>query len=170
MNKVWLIVGYLYLFGCAKKSAHPPVGGFLTEKDMKTSQNRIKSLNSLERYQIEQWIDDQSDSYYPMGLNYWTSIPQLKDRPRKKDGTTVSYSYWIYDFDWTKLYQDPVEQSDVILGTFEEIKAVEDALRYMQVGEETTLLIPSVLAFGTYGDNDKIPHDMPIIVKLKILK
>ena len=52
---------------------------------------------------------------------------------------------------------------------FEELKAVEDAVRYMKKGEQATLLVPSVLAFGTYGDDEKIPNDMPLIIKIKIL-
>jgi FKBP-type peptidyl-prolyl cis-trans isomerase len=49
------------------------------------------------------------------------------------------------------------------------LKAVEDAVRFLNKGEEATLLVPSVLAFGTYGDDEKIPNDMPLIIKLKIL-
>jgi hypothetical protein len=29
--------------------------------------------------------------------------------------------------------------------------------------------VPSILAFGTYGNNDNIPNDMPLIIKLKVL-
>jgi len=39
----------------------------------------------------------------------------------------------------------------------------------MKKGEQATLLVPSVLAFGTYGDDEKIPNDMPLIIKIKIL-
>ena len=104
-----------------------------------------------------------------MGLNYWTDIENLKQKPQKQNGEPVSYSYDIYDFNMVKLYQKPYGRHLGILGKFEELKAVDDAIRYMQPGEEATLLVPSVLAYGTYGDNDKISNDMPLIIKLKML-
>ena len=54
-----------------------------------------------------------------------------------------------------KLYEKPNQNIDAPLGKFEELKAVEDAVRYMKKGEQATLLVPSVLAFGTYGDDEK---------------
>ncbi|MEZ7927020.1 FKBP-type peptidyl-prolyl cis-trans isomerase, partial [Cloacibacterium sp.] len=88
---------------------------------------------------------------------------------KKKDGELVSYEYDLYDFNQEKLYEKPNQNIDAPLGKFEELKAVEDAVRYMKKGEQATLLVPSVLAFGTYGDDEKIPNDMPLIIKIKIL-
>ena len=87
----------------------------------------------------------------------------------EKFGEVVSYEYEIYDFDQVKLYDAPKKNSNVQFGRFEELKAVEDALRYLNKNQEATLLVPSVLGFGTYGDNDKIPNDMPLIIKIKVL-
>jgi FKBP-type peptidyl-prolyl cis-trans isomerase len=75
----------------------------------------------------------------------------------------------LYDFNQEKLYDKPTKNIEVQLGKFDELKAVEDAVRFLNKGEEATLLVPSVLAFGTYGDDEKIPNDMPLIIKLKIL-
>jgi FKBP-type peptidyl-prolyl cis-trans isomerase len=48
------------------------------------------------------------------------------------------------------------------------LKAVENALRFIHDGEEVTLLVPSSLAYGTFGD-EKIDNDIPLIIKLKAL-
>lgn len=158
------------MWACTQSTqAYPPVGGFLTEKDMEVSKNRSKNLNLHERYQIQEWISSQDQKFYSTGLNYWTSIPSLETRRKKSDGESVSYQYDLYDFNEEKLYEQSVKKAQAVLGRFEELKAVEDAVRYMDKGEEATLLVPSVLAFGTYGDDDKIPHDMPLIIKLKML-
>ncbi len=168
MRKGFLILS-LAAISCVKQQAHPPVGGVLSDKDLTVSKNRAKILNELERNQIESWIDNQSEKFFPMGLNYWTNIENLKQKTKKKNGEPVSYSYEIYDFDMVKLYQKPFGRHQGTLGKFEELKAVDDAIRYMRPGEEATLLVPSVLAFGTYGDNDKISNDIPLIIKLKML-
>lgn len=166
----FLFLSLFIMVGCFNKQAYPPVGGILTEKDMKNSQTRAKNLNELERGQISEWIAQQNEKFYPMGLNYWTTVENLHQNQKKQDGEMVSYEYDIYDFDQVKLYGKPVVKQKVILGKYEEIKAVDDAVRYMKPGHQTTLLVPSVLAFGTYGDNDKIPNDMPLIIKLKFLE
>ena len=159
----------LFALSCGRKQSHPPVGGILTEKDLSISKNRAKSLNEMERAQISDWIASQDMKFYPMQMNYWINVPNLNSQPRKKDGQEVSFLYEIYDFDQTKLYEKPIVYQDAALGKFEVIKALDDAIRYLPQNSQATLLIPSVLAFGTYGDNDKISHDMPIIVKLKML-
>lgn len=168
--KYLFLIFTILCFSCAQKTqSHPPVGGFLSEKDLTNSKNRAKNLNLTERAQIQDWINNQEEAFYPMSLNYWVNVKDLQARTKKVNGETVSYQYDIYDFDLVKLYNEPKKNMKVQLGRFEEIKAVEDALRYLEEGEEATLLIPSVLAFGTYGDNKKIPNDMPLIIKLKVL-
>jgi FKBP-type peptidyl-prolyl cis-trans isomerase 2 len=104
-----------------------------------------------------------------MSLNYWVNIENLQMNPRKIDGDIISYKYDIFDFDQVKLLDDSKERINVQFGRFEELKAVEDALRYLQKNQEATLLVPSVLAFGTYGDSKKISNDMPLIIKIKVL-
>jgi FKBP-type peptidyl-prolyl cis-trans isomerase len=169
MKKVVFFAVFL-LISCVKNSqVHPPVGGVLTEKDLETSKNRAKGLNILERKQIQDWIDHQEKKFYSTGLNYWTNIENSEARTKKKDGELVSYQYDLYDFNQEKLYEKPIQNINAPLGKFEELKAIDDAIRYMNKGEEATLLVPSVLAYGTYGDDEKIPNDMPLIIKLKIL-
>lgn len=169
MKKVLAFVLLSAVVSCVKQTVHPPVGGILSQEDLNISKNRSKSLNEMEIKQIQDWIQNQNQSFYPMGLNYWTDVAHLSQRTKKQDGEIISYQYDIYDFDGTKMYEKPVEKQSVVLGKFEELRAVEDAVRYLEQGEEATLLVPSVLGFGTYGDGDKIPNDMPLIIKLKIL-
>lgn len=166
--KFTAILCFLVLSSCVKQTVHPPVGGVLSEQDMSDSKNRVKNLNQLERDQIATWITLQDKEFYPTSLNYWISVKDLENRTRKSDGVIVSYEYDLYDFDQVKLYDTPKIFSKVKLGTYQDLKAVEHALRYLNPGEEVTILSPSALAFGTYGDNDKIPNDMPVIIHLKV--
>ena len=169
MKKI-AIISSICLLSCAQNTqTHPPVGGFLSEKDLTNSRNRAKNLNATERAQIEDWIKQQKEPFYPMSLNYWVNVPDLQNNPKKNDGEEISYQYDIYDFDGVKLYNHPKKNMNVKFGHFEEIKSVEDCLKYLKKNEEATLLVPSVLAFGTYGDNLKISNDMPLIIKLKVL-
>jgi FKBP-type peptidyl-prolyl cis-trans isomerase len=169
MKKI-LFISILGLMNCGKNSqAHPPVGGVLSKDDLDISKNRMKNLNAQERMQIQEWINSQPVKFYPTQLNYWVSTEGFDQRQRRQDNSLISYSYDLYDFDQTKIYDQPIERRDAKFGHFDELKAVEDALRFIHDGEEVTLLVPSSLAYGTYGDEKKIDNDIPLIIKLKAL-
>ena len=170
MKKVIYIASLILLTACAKQpNIHQSEERNMTESDLEISKNRTKELNDLERLQIQDWINSQSVKYYPMGMNYWVNIPNLESKHRKNDGEKVSYEYYIYDFDRTKVYETPIGNTNVTFGRFNEMDAVEDVIRYLEKGQEAELLIPSVLAYGTYGDNKKITNDTPLIIKVKVL-
>ena len=170
MKKIFYISILALIASCAKQApVHNSEEQFMSESEMEVSKNRTKELNTLERTQIEDWIKSQNQKYYSMGMNYWVNIENLDQSPRKNNGEKVSYQYYIYDFDRTKLYEAPVENINVEFGRFKELDAVEDVVRYMKKGQEAELLVPSVLAYGTYGDNKKITNDVPLIIKVKVL-
>lgn len=166
MKKIFWFLPVIIL-SCTQQPVHPPVGSVLSQKDLQVSKDRSRSLYELERKQITDWIAQQNKKYYVNGLGYW-SDKDLSQNLKRKDGERLSYQYEIYDFDRVKIYDEPKTAKDVYLGKFEDLKAVDDALRYLKPGEEATLLVPSLLAYGTYGDNDKIPNDMPLIIKLTV--
>lgn len=169
MKNIVFIIGFLFV-SCSKNAqVYTPVGG-MSNEEMGVSKNRAKQLNTMEREQIQEWISKQKEKFYPTQLNYWSNIENLEQRKKKQDGELVSFQYELYDFDLQKFYEKPKTYKDAPLGKFEELEAIEDAVRYLNSDEEVTLLVPSVLAYGTYGDGDQIPYDMPLIIKLKLIK
>ena len=169
MKNIVFIIGFLFV-SCSKNAqVYTPVGG-MSNEEMGVSKNRAKQLNTIEREQIQEWISKQKEKFYPTQLNYWSSIENMEQRKKKQDGELVSFQYELYDFDLQKFYEKPKVHKNAPLGKFEELDAIEDAVRYLNPDEEATLLVPSVLAYGTYGDGDQIPYDMPLIIKLKLIK
>ena len=169
MKNIVFIIGFLFV-SCSKNAqVYTPVGG-MSNEEMGISKNRAKQLNTMEREQIQEWISKQKEKFYPTQLNYWSNIENLEQRKKKQDGELVSFQYELYDFDLQKFYEKPKTYKDAPLGKFEELDAIEDAVRYLNPDEEVTLLVPSVLAYGTYGDGDQIHYDMPLIIKLKLIK
>jgi peptidyl-prolyl cis-trans isomerase len=169
MKNIVFIIGFLFV-SCSKNAqVYTPVGG-MSNEEMGISKNRAKQLNTMEREQIQEWISKQKEKFYPTQLNYWSNIENLEQRKKKQDGELVSFQYELYDFDLQKFYEKPKTYKDAPLGKFEELDAIEDVVRYLNPDEEVTLLVPSVLAYGTYGDGDQIPYDMPLIIKLKLIK
>ncbi|WBV60694.1 hypothetical protein PFY12_00915 [Chryseobacterium camelliae] len=170
MKKI-LFISILGLLSCNRNTqqVHPPVGGVLDKKDLDVSRERMRNLNTLERSQIQDWIGGQAEKFYPTQLNYWVNTEGFDKRERRQDESLISYSYDLYDFDQTKIYDQPVARREAKFGHFDELKAVENALRFIHDGEEVTLLVPSSLAYGTFGDEKKIDNDIPLIIKLKAL-
>ena len=169
MKKVLFIL-VLTAISCKRNNpVHPPVGGVLSQNDLDVSKNRMKNLNAIERQQIQEWIKGQNENFFPTQLNYWTNVSNFDHRERRPNESLISYSYDLYDFDLIKIYDKSISRRDAKFGHFDELKAVENALRYMKDGEEVTLLVPSSLAYGTYGDENKIDNDIPLIIKLKAL-
>ena len=169
MKNIVFIIGFLFVSGSQSTQVYTPVGG-MSNEEMGVSKNRAKQLNTMEREQIQEWISKQKEKFYPTQLNYWSNIENLEQRKKKQDGELVSFQYELYDFDLQKFYEKPKIYKDAPLGKFEELDAIEDVVRYLNSDEEVTLLVPSVLAYGTYGDGDQIPYDMPLIIKLKLIK
>lgn len=163
-----VIFGLLSVSACNKQTVYAPVQK-IGEEDIKVSRDRVKMLNTSEREYIEQWILASKTPYYTMAKNYWTSTQDLSSRNRLPDGKKVSYSYYLWDFAGNQIYPKPKGNKDAVLGRFQELDAVDDAIRYMKPGEETTLLVPSALAYGTYGDENLIPHDFPLVIKLQLI-
>lgn len=169
MKKIVFILMVAQISCKQNSQAHPPVGGVLSQNDLSVSRERMKNLNTLERNQIQQWIGGQTEKFYPTKLNYWVNIEDYDKREKRQDNSLISYQYDLYDFDQIKIYEQSIERKEVKFGHFDELKAVEDALRYIRDGEVVTLLVPSSLAYGTYGDEKKIDNDVPLIIKLKAL-
>lgn len=158
----------VFLLSCAKQESYPPAGNSTVKSDTEVSKERAKSLNEMERRQIEKWIGQQDRKFYIMPLNYWTDIADLSTRSKRADTEKITYAYEIYDFLGNRIYDKPKGYREVAMGKVPEVKPVEDALRYLKKNEETTLLLPSVLAYGTFGDGDRISNDLPLVIKLKI--
>ena len=142
----------------------------MSNEEMGVSKNRAKQLNTMEREQIQEWISKQKEkilSYPAQLLEQYRKSRTKKEKTRRRAGFVP---IWIVWFDLQKFYEKPKVHKNAPLGKFEELDAIEDAVRYLNPDEETTLLVPSVLAYGTYGDGDQIPYDMPLIIKLKLIK
>lgn len=163
------LISVILLCSCQKKEVvYAPVGQFKEEKQIDISKNRARQLNTIERSLIEEWIKKQKIQFYDMPLNYWIDIDKLYQRESRKKDHLISYEYEIYDFENNKIYLAPKTAEGVYVGHFNDLKAIEDATLYLKSGEEAMLLVPSVLAYGTYGDGDKIGTDVPLIIKLKM--
>lgn len=170
MRATLLLILFI-IFSCAKKQeVYAPVDSEAVKSELQESRDRAKNLNEVERRLIEEWMKNQNEKFYPMPMNYWVNIEGFNNRKIQPDHQIISYTYYIHDFEGTKVYEKPKGFRDIPLGKVSDIKAVENALKKLKSGEEVKLLVPSGLAFGASGDGEKIDSDIPLIINLKIIE
>lgn len=162
----------IFLLSCQQKeTSFAPVGQQKHQKtDLQISMDRNRELNAFERQEIEKWIAKSGEKFYKMPLNYWVDIDDLDQRAKKSLSEKVSFAFYLYDFDEVLIYEKPISFRDIPIEKTPKLQAVKDVMKYLKIGEEAMLLVPSVLAYGTYGDDKKIEHDIPLMIKIKRLK
>lgn len=157
----------LVVIACSEAPVQKPVGALKQPDPLEISQQRARRLNIKERAQITDWIQQQDEKFYETPLNYWINIPHFNQRQPKPSGSKVVYSYDLYDFIPSKIYDKSIIKHAVI-GKNTDLRAVAHAVKYLHHGEKATLLVPSVLAYGTFGDNKYIQNDVPLIIKIEM--
>ena len=167
MNGKYFLLVLLVCLACKKQEAFAPIGGEKKVTDLDVSKERNKIRNAQERKFIEDWIVKSKQTFYSTTENYWSSI-DFSNRKMVNQTKLFSYEYELFDFNNEKIYPQKTIKDQVYPVKEREVLAVEDALMHLNKGEEATLLVPSVLAFGSKGDENKIPNDLPIIIKLKV--
>ena len=170
MRSIFLIIS-LFIISCTKEQVvYAPVGSVRAKTELEESRERAKNINEVERRLMEEWMKNQKEKFYPTSLNYWINVEGFDERELQPNNIFISYSYFIQDFEGTKVYDIPKGFRDIPLAKVSDIKSVENALKKMKTGEEVKLLVPSSLAFGTGGDGEKIGSDIPLIINLKIIE
>jgi len=105
----------------------------------------------------------------PSGLWIVTGDPGEGERIR--EGSMVRYSFESLLLDGTPCYSATEQDPRVItIGRGGVERGVEEGLRQLREGAEATFLIPPHLAHGNFGDRNKIPGNMVLIYKVKILE
>lgn len=165
--KAWAIIGSLFLLalGCKSPEARSPVvhtsGQFL-----KQSVTRNKTLQRAQEDQIRALIAaDSLHTYYNSSQGFWYTYEkrQKKDSILPQFGDIVKFNYDISTLDGKTIYskeeigdrQYIIDQEDLFIG-------MSKGLKLMKAHEVVTFLFPSFVAFGYYGDGEKINSNVPI--------
>ena len=104
-----------------------------------------------------------------MGLYYKI----LKDAPGTdsiKSGDVVEYAYNIYSLDGNLLYSsEGTGTASLKIDKQEAEIGLHEALKLLGLGDEGLFILPSHLAFGVAGNQDKVPPMTPLRYELKVI-
>jgi FKBP-type peptidyl-prolyl cis-trans isomerase FkpA len=84
---------------------------------------------------------------------------------------TLNLEHKIFLLSGSLCYQSNADSLlTMVMHPGSQIKGIEEALMDMSEGDKVRLVIPSYLAFGMLGDQNKIPPASPLFVELNLIE
>lgn len=166
----WLVIPafLLFLIRCgndrSQKTAPPP--GSLRESLIHANKQAVEA----EKEQIDDFLrrhkwDMQETG---TGLRYMVYEHGNGEEPEEGDSVRLEYTTTLLNGD--TVYSSSMEGPMVfVLGRGEAISGLEEGILLMKVGDRAKFIIPSHLAFGLIGDQNKIRDKVTLVYDVKLL-
>ncbi|MDG1760489.1 MAG: hypothetical protein P8L72_02490 [Flavobacteriaceae bacterium] len=134
-----------------------------------TSVQINKELLLKETELIERYIANQSELVFntsPSGL--WFAASDVETIPPQK-GTRIDFEYEVFDLNNTRVYdRKTIGKQSYYVNEQPIMFGLKEALFILKEGASGTFLLPSILAYGVLGDQNKIGSNTPLVIQLKI--
>lgn len=133
-----------------------------TERRQPNQEERMDARRSFvekEKSSIELYLADRNLDMQRSGTGLFYQVDRHeRDTLQVESGDRVLYHYQIYLLNGTLLYASAegqpaalqVDREDAIIG-------LHEALKYLSLGDSGRFVIPSHLAYGISGDQNKVP-------------
>jgi gliding motility-associated peptidyl-prolyl isomerase len=171
MKKVVLFGLFLFgLISCDQKVTQYPVS-YSNDDFMKRSQERGRLLHQEELGWFDEYMKTSDLKFVKTNSGFWISNSGQKTDKTANNGDYIEYEYQVTDLQNNILYSfNDNKIQKIILGKADIVRGLQAALQLIPEGETAKLLLPSFLAYGGYGDTQKIAPDTPIIMDVKVNK
>lgn len=163
----------LALFGCQCGSSTET--STTKQEPSQTRESQIENQRSFlkkERASIEQYIADRKLKFTRTGTGmYYAITTDSLAGTNAETGDDVLFDYTISLLNGNEIYsakenglrQLRIDKQDAEIG-------VHEALKRLGLGDEGLFILPSHLAFGVAGDQNRVPPVTALIYKIKLLK
>lgn len=164
--KPWavLAVGLLWA-ACGGGRTPPParVGRQATPTDTRLMDENRRMARREER-DIRDWLARQGGTMISTGtgLRYKLVRDAPGDTARPGQVAVINYAAFLLNGD-TVHVSAPGEPGSFRIGHADVESGLHEGIQHLSVGDSAVLVIPSALAFGLVGDQDKIPMRSTII-------
>jgi len=170
-KKIFSIFYILIFFGCSQPPARKPVsissGSYINQSLILN-----KKIKDRDEKLIQNIIQkDTLNNYLNSGNGFWYFYTK-KDSiqtPKPAFGDLVNFEYNIKNLNGSIIYNtDKFKNQNYRIDKEELFFGMREGLKLLQEGESATFLFPSHVAFGFYGDLEKISHNIPIISEVTV--
>lgn len=168
---LFLITVSIYVAGCTSNE-QKIVTTDSTEAIIKEHLiNANKELTMEEQLTIEAYINRNGLTLEATssGLRYQILKAGMGDSIQLGDKVLIKYE--VYLLDGTLCYKTDSGQTLLVkVGQFDIPAGMHEALQSMRIGDKWQLLVPSHLAYGLTGDNNKIPMSSTLNVYMEAIE
>lgn len=161
----------IFIISCRNKVIQYPVTyENNSAKFMEFSQDLNKQILADENQLIQTYIDSSHLKFNHTSYGFWISNTGKPTESMAKTGDFVSYEYEVSDFKGQTIYpESEIGIRKSVLGSENLPRGLHVSLQLIEKGDSAVSLLPSFLAYGSYGDQNKVNGNMPLIFKVKVL-
>ncbi|MEQ9262765.1 MAG: FKBP-type peptidyl-prolyl cis-trans isomerase [Owenweeksia sp.] len=139
------------------------------------SDDRIQAQRDFlkkERKSIQSYISDRKLEVMKSGTGlYYSLLEDSTAQMQVNSGDEVLFEYDIYMLNGSLLYSSEENKPRLLLVDKEDAEiGLHESLKLLGLGDKGLFILPSHLAFGVAGDQNKVPPKTALVYELKILK
>lgn len=165
MRNILLFFMLITMGACRSPEARKPIvktsGHFLEQ-----SASRNKKLQAQQEKHIQNLIKkDSTHQYFGSSHGFWYRYDEKKelDTLTPHYGDLVKFNYDIATLEGKIIYsRKTIGAREYLIDKEDIFKGLRLGLKLMKPGETVTFYFPSYMAFGYYGDQEKIGRNTPI--------
>ena len=172
MQKIaFSILFILAIIGCSQAPARRPIsvhsGSYINQSlslNIKIKDRDEKLIrNIIQKDTLHKYLNSGNGFWY-----YYTKKDSIESS-KPTFGDLVNFEYNIKELNGSIIYPtEKFKNQNYRIDKEELFFGMREALKLLQEGESATFLFPSHVAFGFYGDLEKIGHNIPIISELTV--
>ena len=169
--KFWhILLVFFVLIGCKPSEARQPIqqnsGSFID-----TSVQINKARNDKEYSAIKRVVGKAKYPFMVSDYGFWYQFTKKNETERytPQFGDQVVYSYGVKKLSGEWIYPPKTTEKKTYFVAQEELFAgLREGLKLMKKGESVIFIFPSQMAYGYYGDDDKIGTNTPLIYEVTV--
>jgi FKBP-type peptidyl-prolyl cis-trans isomerase FkpA len=139
----------------------------VTEKLVEANKAALEAENE----QIEKLIDSLGWNMLKTATGLRYGIIEKGNGPMAVEGKSVRFEYEVKLMSGDKIYSsDQSGPKEFTIGSGGVESGLEEGILMLRVGDKARFVIPSYLAHGLSGDQDKIPSKATLIYTIKLIE
>lgn len=155
----------------ACSNEQPPESNVPTQKEVNRSMESINRQMAMEESaQIDGYIDRRGWAMTQTGTGLRYMIYESGSGPQAANGMMAKVNYEVSLLDGKVIYSSNDQGAkSFMIGQDHVESGLHEGILFMRVGDKARFVLPSHLAHGLSGDNDKIPPRSSVVFDIELL-